>query len=172
MLREPVTGLARADVVCLSRADLVTPAERNAIRQRVAQFAPQAAWCEVVHAPHGLINSTGQTQPLDFLKARRVAAFCGLGNPTGFRRTLDSTGCQIAAWREFPDHHAFSSTNLDELARAAEDAAADIVICTHKDLVKVEREQLGNRPLWAVTVELQFIAGQQEMHGVLERTVK
>ena len=88
------------------------PAGRAAIRDRVAKLAPQAAWCEVVHAPSGLVNSRGQTQPLDVLRGRRVAAFCGLGNPAGFRRTLESTGCEIVVWREFPDHHAYLADRL------------------------------------------------------------
>ncbi len=172
MLREPVAGLARADVVCLSRADLIPPAERVAIRERVARLAPRAAWCEAVHASGGLINSMGQTQSLEALHGRRVAAFCGLGNPAGFRRTLETTGCEIVAWREFPDHHAFSSADLAALARAAEEAAADFLVCTHKDLVKIGRERLGDRPLWAVTVELQFIVGEELLDAKLAGTLR
>src|SRR3954469_6838642 len=40
-LREPLTGLARAQVVCLSRADAISQSERDAIRRRVANIAPQ-----------------------------------------------------------------------------------------------------------------------------------
>jgi tetraacyldisaccharide 4'-kinase len=169
MLREPVTGLARADVVCLGRADLVTPQDRADIRERVTGLAPRAAWCEAVHAPNQLVNSAGQAQALESLCGRRVAAFCGLGNPVGFRRTLETTGCEIVAWREFPDHHTFSSTDLDALDRAAGKAGADLLVCTHKDLVKIASERLGDRPLWAVTVELQFMIGEKEIQSALER---
>ena len=54
-LREPVEGLARADVVALSRADLLTADERGAIRDRVAKLSPQAVWAEVVHVPLALV---------------------------------------------------------------------------------------------------------------------
>ena len=36
-LREPVEGLARANVIALSRADLLTAEQRRAIRERVAE---------------------------------------------------------------------------------------------------------------------------------------
>src|SRR5262245_5119025 len=94
-LREPLAGLARAQVVCLSRANLIDADDRTDIRRRVAGLAPQAAWCELIHAPSALVDSSGASQPLESLAGRRVAAFCGIGNPSGFRRTLESTGCQI-----------------------------------------------------------------------------
>ena len=66
-LREPLAGLGRAHVVCLSRADAISQPEREAIRERVAQIAPQAAWCEAAHAASKLVNARGESQPLDVL---------------------------------------------------------------------------------------------------------
>ena len=168
-LREPATGLARADVVCLSRADALSPAERRAIRDRVARLAPQAAWCEVAHAPSGLINSTGQSQPLETLNGLRVAAFCGIGNPAGFRHTLDAAGCEIVSWMEFPDHHSFDERDFATLGAAAASNPTDILVCTHKDLVKIARDQLAGRPLWAVAIDIAFLDGQDALETALER---
>src|SRR3954468_93740 len=64
-LREPLVRLARAHDVCLSRADAIAPAERSAIRKRVSELAPQAAWCELAHAPSKLTNSLGESAPLE-----------------------------------------------------------------------------------------------------------
>jgi tetraacyldisaccharide 4'-kinase len=166
-LREPVASLARADIVCLSRADLVTLDQRQAIRERVRRLSPQAVWCEVVHAPSGTINATGQQLPLDALRGRRVAAFCGLGNPAGFRRTLEAVGCQVVAWREFPDHHSYTGEDSDALHQLADEVNAEILVCTHKDLVKIERNELGHRPLWAVAVDMEFLSGRGEVEAAL-----
>lgn len=171
-LREPLAGLRRAGVVCLSRADAVSESELQAIRDRVANIAPNIIWCEIKHAPSGLINSARETQPLDVLRGKRVAAFCGIGNPAGFRHTLDSARCEVVAWREFPDHHSFSQADLAELSKMAEEARADLVICTHKDLVKVERDNLAGRPLWAVTIEIEFLNGQGAMEEMLARVTR
>ncbi len=159
-LREPVSGLGRAQVVCLSRADAISAGERQAIRRRVEQIAPHAAWCELAHAPSGLLNAAGQTQPLGTLAGRRVAAFCGIGNPAGFRHTLESTGCELVAWRDFPDHHAYTETDLAAVHRMAAKARADMLVATHKDLVKIRQPEIGPFPFWAVTIEIQFLAGQ------------
>jgi tetraacyldisaccharide 4'-kinase len=170
-LREPVVGLARADVVCLGRADAVGAPERASIRDRVARIAPHAAWCEMKHAPSGLINSARKSQSLDVLKGRRVAAFCGIGNPAGFRHTLTTVGCTIVAWREFPDHHSYGESDIAELGGMAEHERADIVVCTHKDLVKIEREELAGHPLWAVNIEIAFSEGEQALIQALRKVL-
>src|SRR6185369_11431199 len=101
--------------------------------ERVAQIAPQSAWCEAAHAANRLVNSRGESQPLDVLPGRRVAAFCGIGNPAGFRHTLAATGCEPVAWREFPDHHAYSTADQSELIAMAQNSKADMFVCTQKD---------------------------------------
>ena len=60
-LREPLAGLARAHIVALSRADLLTAEQRSTIRDRVAQLSPQAVCVEVVHAPLALVAAASST---------------------------------------------------------------------------------------------------------------
>jgi tetraacyldisaccharide 4'-kinase len=168
-LRESLAGLRRADMVCLVRADQIEPAERDALRQRVTQIAPQAAWCQMLHTPSGLHNAAGQSQPLSAIRGQRVAAFCGIGQPQAFRRTLVEAGCEIVVWREFPDHHAYGVRDLVELEAAVSAGDAPLVLCTHKDLVKVQRDELAGQPLWAVLVEMQFATGQEALERALAR---
>jgi tetraacyldisaccharide 4'-kinase len=162
-LREPLAGLRRADVVVLSRADMLAPAERAAIRDRVRQYAPQAAWVEARHAPRVLVSAAEQEQPLAAIAGRPVAAFCGIGNPAGFRHTLDSCACSVVALQEFPDHYAYEPPAIERLAHWAEGLDVAAVVCTEKDLVKIGRETLGGRAVWAIRVELEFLAGQAQL---------
>lgn len=166
-LRELAAGLRRADVVLLSRADAIDAAERAFIRDRVARLAPDAAWAEVAHAPRGLLSSSGAEAALSDVAGRRVAAFCGIGNPAGFRHTLAGLGGDLAALREFPDHHAYTRADVASLVAWAEETKADLVLTTHKDLVKIGLDALGRRPLWAVLVGIEFLSGQQALEDEL-----
>jgi tetraacyldisaccharide 4'-kinase len=168
-LREPIAGLARAQVVCLTRADQCESAVREAIRGRVAQLAPQAAWCEAAHAPHELRDSNRNTQSIAILAGRRVAAFCGIGNPAAFRRTLEGLGACIAYWREFPDHYAYNSADRAALSAAIATSGAELVVATHKDLVKLPAEQLGGRRFWALVVEMRLLAGGEALESSLHQ---
>lgn len=163
LLREPLFGLKRAGVVVLSRADLVDEAERRRIHDVVRRYNPDAAWCEIRHAPRGLLNSRDEERPLDELRGKRVVGFCGLGNPAGFRRTLAGLGCDVAAFEEFPDHHAYRRTDLERLSQTAEQLQAAALVCTHKDLVKLQIDELRGLPLWAVVVGIEFLAGESTL---------
>jgi tetraacyldisaccharide 4'-kinase len=167
-LREPLTGLGRADVVVLSRADMSQPDERARIREEALRHAPGAAWAEVTHAPRALRSSSGRREPLESLRGQPVAAFCGIGNPAGFRHTLRTFGCRVAAFREFPDHYRYNRADVESLIDWAGELDVAAVVCTHKDLVKLSVDQLGRHPLWAVAIGLEFLAGQEELEGKLK----
>jgi tetraacyldisaccharide 4'-kinase len=163
LLRELVEGLRRADVVILSRADLLDPARREAIWQVVRPHAPNAVLAEAAHVAKRLFAADGQESPLDSARDRPVAAFCGIGNPTAFRRTLDACGCRVAGFREFPDHHRYTPADLDALAAWARELEAEIVLCTGKDLAKLSVNRLGDCPLRAVGIELALSTGQDRL---------
>lgn len=172
-LREPVEGLNRADAIILSRANLIGDAAKGAIRQRVAQLAPRAIWAEAIHAPQELRSHSGHSIPIETLRGRRIVAFCGIGNPAGFRRTLELAGAEIVAWREFADHYPYNAGQVRSLEVWASESNAEMVVCTHKDLVKLPMEGLAGKPLQALVVGLNFIAGQAELEGLLAaRTAK
>jgi tetraacyldisaccharide 4'-kinase len=114
-----------------------------------------------------LRSSTGEEAPLDTLRARRIAAFAGIGNPAGFRHTLASCGYDVSLFREFADHHPYSRADLDSLATWARQAEVAAVVCTHKDLVKIGVSTLGDKPLWAVRIGLEFLAGESELSAKL-----
>ena len=163
-LREPLTGLSRADIVCLTRSDQLETAARQAVRQQVAATAPRALWCELAHAPRQLVNTAGESRSCQSLRSQRIVAFCGIGNPESFRQTVHSN-CeyQLLDLREYPDHHAYSAADLTALGSWAAEQGAAAVVCTHKDLVKVGQTQLGRLPLWALQVEMQFLHGKSSL---------
>jgi len=160
-LREPMSALSRADIVALSRADAISPDQRQAIRTRLQQLAPRAAWLELVHRPTALLSATEESSAIETLSGARVAAFCAIGNPAGFRHTIEECGCDIVDFREFPDHHPFAEDDVAGLvdwASGLDNVTA--VLCTHKDLVKINRSKLDSYPLCALTISLDVRVGE------------
>jgi len=170
-LREPVDGLRRADVVVLSRAAMLQPSERQQIQSTAMQYAPEAAYLEVTHAARSLVSSTGKEEPLESLADRPVAAFCGIGNPAGFRHTLETCGYQVAQFREFPDHHRYDRADVESLTAWADRADIATVLCTQKDLVKLRTDRLGRHPLRAVRVGLEILSGREALEKKLQTLV-
>jgi tetraacyldisaccharide 4'-kinase len=167
LLREPVEGLARAHVVALSRSDAVDGPRREEIRQQVLELAPHCLWLELIHRPKRWVGADGQTLPLEALRGEPVAAFCGIGNPAGFRQTLGGLGIRPIGWQELPDHCSYDQRLLRRLAEWLTETRAEYALCTRKDLVKIPQSDLGGKPLWALEIGLEIVRGQTQLEQLL-----
>ena len=171
LLREPPAALRRAGVVVLTRCDQAAPADLEALRRQVSRLAPGVPLAESVHQPMELVNEEARAA-LEVLRAHPVAGFCGVGNPEAFRRTLADLGADVRAWRTYPDHHAYSRADVEELRAWARQQPADaLLLTTQKDLVKLRLDQLAGRPLWALRVRLACTAGQETLDRLLQGVI-
>jgi tetraacyldisaccharide 4'-kinase len=166
LLREPVKALRRAGVVVLSRADLVAEPERARIRREAERGGP-LRWVEARHAPLDLVDASGRVQPLEDLGNRSIAAFCGIGNPEGFRRTLEPRCAALAGFRTFPDHHPSNAADLADLAAWSRNLGDDLILTTQKDLVKLRTGALGPIPLSALRIGLEITRGADVLDAAL-----
>jgi tetraacyldisaccharide 4'-kinase len=175
LLRESPRSLRRlgaVGVVVLTRCDQVAEADLRHLREAIARIVPEVPVVETRHQATGLVNAQKTSAPLELLGQRPLAAFCGLGNPEAFRRTLTDLGAAVAAFRTFPDHHAYTRTDVEDLGTWARHQATDcIVVTTQKDLVKVCLTQLGERELWALRVHLHIDAGREALDRKLQALV-
>lgn len=167
-LREPLSGWARADALVLTRVEQVDEAARSRIREQAQRYAPRALWLEATHAPYALRAASGDEQPLASLAGRRIAAFCGIGNPAGFQGALARSGYEVAGAREFADHFAYAAPDVAELARWSDGLDVAAVVCTRKDLVKIGDRWPGAKPLWALAGRLEITSGHDELEAALE----
>jgi tetraacyldisaccharide 4'-kinase len=169
LLREPPSALRRADVIVLTRCDQVPAEQRTRLRQTIARIAPKKPVVETTHRPVELNNNEGGTAPLDVLREGPIAAFCGLGNPQAFRRTLLDLDARVWDFRAYPDHHAYSRGDVESLRRWAESLPdGTILLTTQKDLVKLRLSRLGDRPLWCLRIRLRVEAGQDVLNDRLQ----
>jgi tetraacyldisaccharide 4'-kinase len=171
LLREPICALRRADVVVLSRSDMVSATRRAELRQQLLCEAPQADWGEAIHEPMELVNAQGQTAAVAALAGKPVAAFCGIGQPEGFRYTLNQCHYHLQDFRALPDHDPYDARQLARLADWAGQLQVDAVLCTLKDLTKIPLTELGGHPLWALRIGLRLVEGQQKLEDRLRQLV-
>ena len=119
-LREPVSGLRRADLQVINGQS----ASAASSDHREREFAMQM----VVGDLYQLENHDIRL-PLSTMTAKRVHAVAGLGNPERFFNTLTHGGLDIER-HVFDDHHHYQASNFS----FATDR--DTVVMTEKDAVK------------------------------------
>ena len=162
-LREPIKGIARADLIVLTRTDLVPTDRVERLKERLAEFFDEQEIVCAVHRPEGLrrlepAGDDGRELDLDRLRSGRWAAFCGIGNPESFRETLRELGATIESFAPYADHHHYRRADLKGLMDEAVAAGCGGLVTTEKDAAKVERFVDADDPLpvLALRVKMDF----------------
>ena len=134
-LREPLQGLQRANAFVLTRSDEAPnlPAVEHELR-RWNRHAP------IFHSrvePVRWTNEQDETIPVDGLKDLRSVAFCGLGNPRAFWRSLNQLGVHAVERIDYGDHHRYNPREFQRLVRHAKDIGVAAMVTTAKDAVNL-----------------------------------
>ena len=123
-LREPLDAASSADCV-------LVPGSLEDVSRVAAMFDRMPVF--------RVTNHFGSLQGLDASapSGTRVVAVAGIARPERFFTTLREQGFEIVRELRFPDHHWFSSDDLDRIRTIAKEASADFVATTEKDAVRV-----------------------------------
>ena len=134
-LREPLSGLARADCVVVTRAE--EPADLAAIMQTLKQIVGAVPIFRSRMRTSGLraLNEGSLEQGPSF--SQPVGAFCGVGNPESFFNHLRREGYELAFNRAFPDHYNYQQVDIDRIVAEAKATGARSILTTAKDAVKL-----------------------------------
>lgn len=171
LLREPISGLRRAGLVVLTRCGGVGEAELVRIEDTIRQHHPTVPILRSDHQPRGLLTAGGESQTIT---PQPVAALSAIGNPAAFEASLSRCGLTVRAAKRLPDHDRYSARRIEEIEhwiRTLRDPIS-AVICTHKDLVKLQRAELGGKPLKALLIELQLQAEPDSLDALLADAVR
>lgn len=129
-LREPLEGHGRADIIVVTGCEAIPPDILTLCGARPAFAAEYAstAWRSA---------SDGRRLPPDHLAGHTVYAFCGLGRPDGFRRSLKKLRVEIRAFEALRDHQVYDEKLLSQLAENFKSSGAEYLVTTAKDAVKI-----------------------------------
>lgn len=153
-LREPVSGLARADCVIITRAELA--ADLEGLRAEVARVSVgRAAVFTSRVRTRGLKALSEAEVKLESVRVGTIGAFCAVGNPSAFFEHLRRDGFELNYTRAFNDHHAYTQTDAEAVSREARAQGARALLTTAKDAVKLRGLDFA-LPCYSVETELEF----------------
>lgn len=161
-LREPAGAWKRAHACLLTRWD----AAEGASAFYPGFPPPGTPFFRVAYAPvlYGLpADATAPSLvPLapDALSGRRVYAFSGIAGNAGFQHTVSALCGSMAGFSGFPDHHAYTSRELEAIGRAAAESGADTLVTTEKDWARISRRPM-DRSLEMVVIGIEPDFGRE-----------
>lgn len=163
MLREPISGLHRADAVVLTRssgrtglADLIGSYIEKPVYR--ADHEPYLAGIFAGETPPLLHAATIDDTPAGFksIEASTAFVFSGIAQNREFVRMMESRVGRVAGVASFPDHHRYTEAELARLVREARDAHADLFVTTEKDYVRIAGRVPGDLPIAVIGVRIGF----------------
>jgi tetraacyldisaccharide 4'-kinase len=145
-LREPASGVERADIVVFTRADSLT------VPDSVAKYlkGKPVFFSSVKFA--GLYNEDGAADIS--LEGKRVFAFAGIASPKKFFTFLRSLGAEIVGRKIYSDHHCYCGRETYVVERKAREMEAEIIVTTEKDYVKLPSDVKSDIYYAKIDIEL------------------
>jgi tetraacyldisaccharide 4'-kinase len=150
-LREPLTALARAHIVVLSRAELEnsTRAEKT-----VREINPQAKiFQSATQLRHIQDIASGSTLNVEEWLGEAVLAFCGIGNPDAFFADVRRWGMNPVQEVAFGDHHVYTANEIKWLAEQALRIGATALLTTEKDAMNFPADWKSEYPVQACVIQ-------------------
>ncbi|WP_266205671.1 tetraacyldisaccharide 4'-kinase [Pontibacter kalidii] len=160
-LREPRSGAKRADAVIVSKCPAsINQQERELIVGKVQRYTspgtPVYFSTFAYGAPVAMGNGSETT--------KKVILLTGIANAEPLKNYLGSHGYTLLKHLSYPDHHLYTSDNLQELKELLQQPAyaGASILTTRKDAVKLSDTGLlpltQALPIFFVPIEVQFIA--------------
>lgn len=157
-LRESRRGAKRADVVIVTKCpDVLSESSRNNLTERIKRYTRKEVpvlFSKIGYAEE--IISEANVKPLALLK-EHFSLVTGIANPKPLLDHLNRLGLNYEHLK-FPDHHDFTSKELNELAQK------QMILTTEKDYVRLKDKGID---CYYLPIMVDFITGEQELNTLV-----
>jgi len=171
-LREPIEGLARANVLMLTFADLV----EEKIRERWQAFLNKNfANIPLVLCRHKIVSIyelfDKKSVDVEILKTTPVTLISALGNNHNFELTCRQLGLNVFCHYKYPDHYEYKDSDIEKVV-----IHKYPILTTEKDEVKLKRIILKKLeiPIYVLRAELEILNKDvwEEVFGQILEKIK
>lgn len=146
-LRESSIALANADYLWIN--GVTSDAQLSLARRLISGRNWKSPFISSSVVPRKPVRHDGTSDRIG-----RVVAFCGIGKPMGFKRTLEKTGFEIAKFHIYPDHWRYTQSDIQHLLKSLKQTSADYLITTEKDAARLGTGQVKAMNLRVLPIRL------------------
>ena len=170
-LREPLSAIARADAVVITREHL-SPNLKQLVKEiRTWNLtAPIFPFSHEIDEIYDLQDGT--RYPLSKLQGCEVVVLAGIGEPTQFLKDLQRAGIIVKDQILYPDHHNYSQAELDQALDRREKSKTSYVLTTEKDAVRLRGLESGLHRVLVVSIKAKARDPASFINWVLQKLEK
>lgn len=156
MLRESPSGLRRANLIVITRAERVDERRLDEIEAQATALASRGTPIVRVRYRMDEVRIDGESpRPLTSFAGRRAVALSAIGNPQAFEEGLSAAGVTVADARRYADHHAYTRDDVAAIRESLVRANAELILTTEKDWAKLRDLSLGDLTFGRVGVRVE-----------------
>ena len=156
-LREPLSGLKRADAVLFTRSRNMHPEKYKKSIFKKPLFTGD-------HVPDKIIfPARNKAVEPSYLNGKRVIAFSGIAKPESFKKSLLNLGANVVSFKAFGDHYPFSKKDIVKLIKEQQAFKGDILITTEKDWSRISELAADIDFLAVLTIKFIITSGKDEL---------
>ena len=137
-LREPLNAIKRADIVVITKSDLVSGQRLVEIISCVKNISKDIMIFRARHNPEFFRTANRQKKPLEYIKDKKVVSVSALADNRSFTKTIENLGAEIVFSPFYIDHHRYTAGDVKRIIGSLKDFHVNIVVTTEKDWVKLE----------------------------------
>lgn len=129
-LREPKFGAKRAQIIVVTKCpDDMDTSKMETVKRKLKPQPYQEVYFSKIGYSSQIKNET-ESLPLRFLKDKKFLLVTGIANPKPLVDFLEHEGLHFKI-KSFPDHHNFSSSEMEQLAKHK------FILTTEKDFMRL-----------------------------------
>ncbi|MBN2097718.1 MAG: tetraacyldisaccharide 4'-kinase [Candidatus Omnitrophica bacterium] len=175
ILREPLTALARADLLILTKVDQ-TEENIETLKTKLRRYNCSAPIYTAIHAPVSLRNlSSGKIVEFSLIKNQRLAMLCGIAQPESLQRTLEQLQAKVCLKFCFPDHYQYCQADLADIEAQCSQAQIETIVTTEKDAVKLAtlvKDGSPNIELLELGIQLKISPDEKSFFNLLSDQIE
>ena len=176
-LRESIESLVRANVVIITRVDLIDADVLARLKEQIHLHAPGILICTAAFVWESMRSFCKvdrgwdeSEKPLEDCESKSVRVVCGIGNADAFVRMIEAHGMVPTDMIQLRDHEPMSSKQIDSLTNPANLEGFSSILMTRKDWVKVK--ELSAWPtrskIWVPSLKTEICLGSEDLRSQFE----
>lgn len=170
-LREGLTALKDADAILISRADQVESDKIDSLLQMINPYIRRDVIIgKIKYLPSGFYNCYyDKVLDVEEIKGKNIIALTAIASPESFYKMLEQFGATIVEKFEYPDHHFFTSEDIDNILISSVKNNA-LIISSEKDMVKIKRITQEEKILF-MDIQVNFMSGEEELLSGISKII-
>ena len=166
ILREPLSGLKRAQLIFLSKVNEINN-QTEGLKKEIRKFNSHAPILETIFEPVEFhLWPKGETKPKEFIKKKSILMLASVGAPNSFRYSLLKVGGTLVGEAIYPDHYSYQAKDIEKIINLAKLKKAEFIVTTEKDEVRLPRVFI-NFPILILKIKLKVIKDKEVLDAWL-----